>query len=127
MAGGGGPVVPGQLLHEAEFVAGEALGGRFAEVTERLQRLLVAGSGGRVVAGQPLQHAELIENPGLAVAVALVPVHRLGLLEGGGGGRVVAGLPLHDTQLHRATLWPYRSPRSRNISSACWWLATAAR
>jgi hypothetical protein len=96
------------LLNEAKLVVGVALGGRFADLAQRLQRLLVAGGGGRVAAGQPVQHAELVEDPGLPVAVAEVAAQRLGLVESGGSGRISAGQRLHvaqaDEGIHLAVL-----------------------
>jgi hypothetical protein len=72
--------------------------GRFPEVTQRRQGLLVAGDGGPVVAGQPLQRAQVAEEKGLLIVVAEVTVHLLGLRQGGGGGPVVPCQPLHGTQ-----------------------------
>jgi len=51
VAGGGGRVVFGQLLDEADFVAGVGLAGRFADGEEFFDCLLVAHGCGRVVAG----------------------------------------------------------------------------
>ena len=51
VAGGGGRVVPGQLLHQAQVGEGVGLGQPVARVAGQRQRLLVAGGGGRVVPG----------------------------------------------------------------------------
>ena len=47
MAGGGGRVVAGLLLHDAEIVEGMSLARQVAEVAEQRQGLPEAGSGGR--------------------------------------------------------------------------------
>ena len=95
VAGGGGRVVPGLLLHEAEVVEGVGLAEPVTEVAEQRQGLLLAGGGGRVVPGLLLHDAEVVEGVGLAVQVAEVAEQRQGLLLAGGGGRVVPGQLLH--------------------------------
>ena len=42
-AGGGGPIVAGQLMHAAELVQGPRLAEPVAEVMEQVQGLLLAG------------------------------------------------------------------------------------
>jgi hypothetical protein len=48
MAGGGGGVVTGLLLHDVQLVEGAGLAERITEVTVQAQGLLVAGGRGRV-------------------------------------------------------------------------------
>ena len=69
VAGSGGCVVAGQLLNEAQLIAGRCLLGQCAEGEELLQRALVVGCCGRVVASQPLKDPELVARVGLLVAV----------------------------------------------------------
>ena len=69
VAGGGGFVVAGELLQEAEVVAcpGEAV--YMAEVAELLEGLPEACRRGWVVAGQTLQDAEFVDDERLPVPV----------------------------------------------------------
>ena len=92
MAGGGGRVVPGQLLHHAEVVEGPGAVGPIAQIAEDLQGLTDLGTGGRVVAGPRQQYAEEPEYFGLALPVtqAAVQLQRAGQIHR--GGQVVAGL-----------------------------------
>ena len=57
VAGGGGRVVTGQLLHDPKIVEGPGLTEPVPEIAEQGQGLLVTGGGGRVVTGQ------LLDNP----------------------------------------------------------------
>ena len=98
LAGGGGRVVPGQLLQQAQAAEGPP-GRAVAERAGQRQGLLVAGGGGRVVPGQHPQEAQLVEGVGLAGLVTGLTVERQRPGQGGGGGRVVSGLPLQCAQL----------------------------
>ena len=75
MAGGGGRVVPGQLLYQAELVerVGRLAGVR---ITVQAEGLLAAGGCGPVVVSQPLHRGELGENLRLLVAVTEVTEER---------------------------------------------------
>jgi hypothetical protein len=88
--GGGGLVVPGQLLHHAQVVADPGLVGPVAQVAEDLQGLSASGLGGCIVAGAPLQYAEVAQGFGFAETVtqAAVQVQRIAQVRG--RGRVVA-------------------------------------
>ena len=72
-AGGGGRVVPGPPLHQAQMVEGPGLAVPVVEVAEQLQRLGQAGGGGRVIPGQPLNKAQLIAGPALPCLSPTVP------------------------------------------------------
>ena len=80
MAGGGGRVVPGLLLDEAEVVQGVGLAEQVTEVTEQGQGPVLAGNRGRVVPGLLLQAAQDFESLSLAVQVAEVAIQRQGPL-----------------------------------------------
>ena len=97
MAGSGGRIVPGQLLHHAEVVESPGLVGPIAQVAEDLQGLTDLGAGGRVVAGPREQFAEESECFGLAepVTQAAVQVQRAGQIQR--GGQIVADLELRST------------------------------
>ena len=70
VAGGGGRVVPGQLLQRAQVVEGFALYKRVASAAGQRQGPVQAGGGGRVVAGQHVHEAQLGEHVALAGRVA---------------------------------------------------------
>src|SRR5215472_16894411 len=72
VAGGGGRVVPGLLLHQAEVVEGLGLAEPVTEVAEQRQGLLLAGRGGRVVPGLLLNDTQGVESLSLAFQVAEV-------------------------------------------------------
>ena len=91
VAGGGGRMVPGLLLHQAKVVEGEGLAEPVPEVAEQRQGLLLAGRGGWAVPGLLLHDAQGVEGPCLAGPVAEVTEQCQGLLVAGGGGRVVPG------------------------------------
>jgi hypothetical protein len=66
VAGSGGRVVPGLLLHDAQAVEGLGLASQVAEVAPQRQGLPLAGSGGRVVPGLLLHDGQAVEGLGLA-------------------------------------------------------------
>src|SRR5262249_7513665 len=66
VAGGGGRVVPSQLLHHAQVVEGLGLGVPVTEVTPDLQGLANAGASSGVVPGERLQRAQVVESAALA-------------------------------------------------------------
>src|SRR5262249_11089963 len=103
VTGGGGRIVPGPLLHEAQGVEGMGLGKPGTEGAGQPQGLLLAGRGGRerggrVVPGLFLDDAQGVESVGLTVQVAEVAEQRQGLLLAGGGGGIIPGQLLYQAQ-----------------------------
>src|SRR5262249_41967521 len=62
VAGGGGRVVAGLLLDEANVVEGVGLADQLAEIAEQRQGLPLAGGGGRVVPGFLLHDTQGVES-----------------------------------------------------------------
>jgi hypothetical protein len=70
VAGGGGRVIAGQLLHRAQLVKGAGLAGQVADLAVQRRRPGQAGCTGRVVPGVTLHGAQLAERVGFAEPVS---------------------------------------------------------
>jgi hypothetical protein len=62
LAGGGGRVVPGQVLHQAQVVQGGSLSEAVAGPAGQRQGLLLVSGGGRVVTGQHVKEARWLRT-----------------------------------------------------------------
>src|SRR5262249_58262773 len=76
MAGGGGRVVAGLLMDEADVVEGVGLADQLAEVAEQRQGLPLAGGRGRVVPGFLLHDTQGVEAISLPVPVQVAEFAR---------------------------------------------------